>query len=136
MNEKPNNLCLKAITQHVNNSPRNTSELVIHDPPRKTKVFSTNRLARGRLRREFKFVIEGGPSYCIEPVDTLGQGTFFLRRTKNNKLVGLLKDCKLEKSQELVEKLFYLSKLDLIPQNRANECAQNNDTNNLNGNSI
>lgn len=85
---------------------------VIHDELSDTKVLYTEKLVAGRLQSEFKFIVNGGPRFTIEPSGK--SGSFFLRKTKSHKLVGLLTNGKLDKSTQEIEKLFFLSKLDLV----------------------
>lgn len=77
---------------------------------------------------QYKLVtINGGPRYDIEPT-VKSDSVFLINRTKNNKLVGLLKNCELEKSTDHLEKLQYLNKLNLIPNESAGSLSNQEDT--------
>lgn len=102
-------------------------EVVVQDESLETVVLSINRVVRGRSHNEYKIVVRDGPRYYIEP--SYDSNAFFLGRTKNNKLVGLLKNGKLDGSKERAEKLHYFSKLGLKPNNSCISVSSDSDDN-------
>lgn len=98
---------------------RQNMRLVLKDEtPVQTSVFSTDVKLRGRkFKKQFSFQINGGPQFQIEPSKAKLDSFFvFKKETDGSKLVGLLKDGKLDHRSE-VDKLLYLSHLNLIPKN-------------------
>jgi len=93
-------------------------KLVYKDESYHTEVFTTIKPVKGR-QNGFKIVINGGPQFEIEPSGSLD--SVFLRKSKDNQLLGLLTtDGELvRKPSENIDKLHFLSKLNLIPKKPA-----------------
>lgn len=91
--------------------PGPSVNLVVEDKEQSTQVFSTKRLIRGKEHKEYRVIVKNGPRYTIDSADKLGT---FVRRSKDNKLVGLLKNGEMKRSR--VDQIFFLSKLDLMPK--------------------
>lgn len=104
--------------------PAPSVNLVVEDREQSTQVFSTKRLIRGREHKEYRVIVKNGPRYTIDSADKLGT---FIRRSKDNKLVGLLKNGEMKRSG--VDQIFFLSKLDLMPNinNSTNGASNFND---------
>lgn len=96
--------------------------LVIEDKEQSTQVYSlaNHRVFRGKALKEYRVILKNGPRFTIDTTDKLGT---FIRRSTDNKLLGLLKDGKLKRAR--VEQKFFLSKLDLIPKGDTDEDESN-----------
>lgn len=98
--------------------PQNMRLVVRDESPVQTSLFSKESKVRGhKFKKQYSLLIEGGPHFQIEP-SKARLDTFFLfrREAEGRKLVGLLEDGKLDQSSR-VDKLLYLSQLNLIPKN-------------------
>lgn len=100
--------------------PDKVNSVNLIDESLDSQLFSTKKLIRGKIHQKFKIVLKGEHQFSLEKANNLDNAEF-IRRTRTNKLVGLIKNGEIEKS-ERVEKLFFFSKLDLIPTktNRTN----------------
>lgn len=77
-----------------------------------TRVFATKRYVGKKVFKKYHIVLKREPQFTVErSVEEDGQ---FIRLTKNNQLVGLIRDGHLERHGE-IPKLFFLGKLDLKP---------------------
>lgn len=97
-------------------------KLVIEDKEQSTQVYSlaNHRALKGRAVKEYRVILKNGPRFTIDS-DKLGT---FIRRSTDNKLIGLVKNGKLKRSR--VEQKFFLSKLDLIPKGDTDEESNTN----------
>lgn len=93
--------------------PAPSVNLVVEDKEQSTQVFATKRLIRGKEHKEYRVIVKNGPRYTIDTSERLGN---FIRRSEDNKLVGLLKNGEMKRSR--VDQIFFLSKLDLMPNIR------------------
>lgn len=76
------------------------------------KLVSIVKSEKGKQVTHLRFLTHNGPTFSIEPA---GSDSFFLKRDKDNKLVGLVQDGQINESDEYIEKLHHLSKLNLVP---------------------
>lgn len=98
--------------------PQDMRLVVRDESPVQTSLFSKEFKVRGRkFKKQYSLLVEGGPHFQIEPSKARLDTFFVFRRVANgSKLVGLLEDGKLDRSSK-VDKLLYLSQLNLIPNN-------------------
>lgn len=90
---------------------RQSVELV--DETHDTKLFITQRTFGREIIKKHYIVLKREPQFTLESRN--GRGFEFIRLTRNNKLVGRLKNGLLERRDD-VDKVFFLSKLDLVPK--------------------
>ena len=77
-----------------------------------TQVYLIEQTIRGRVRRKYNLVyLEREPQFSLEKMSALSDSDF-VRSSKSNKLIGILKNGELECSTN-VEKLFFFDKLGL-----------------------
>lgn len=98
---------------------RDTDKLVAED--NKTKVYSRVETVGRRKTTKYKVVTGKPPEFEIEPDEKLGEDVFYLRKAENQQMIGLLNKDGLDKAKGKVEKMAYLSKLDLIPTEYSKE---------------
>lgn len=92
-------------------------KILLEEKPSKHKVIVEDKFIKVNESRSkisvIKIILPSGPHFDIEPANC--SDTYFLWRSKGHRLVGLVKSGQLVRSSRNVEKVHYLSKLDLIP---------------------
>lgn len=90
-----------------------------------TQLFATKKKHKGKTYEKYIFVLKREPQFTLESYD--GEcSSEFIKRTSSNQLVGLIENGELECS-DTVEKIFFLSKLDLKPKSKISNNAHNVD---------
>lgn len=92
-------------------SKRTSVKLV--DESLDAKIFATKRTVGRQVVQKYYIVLKREPQFSLE--SSVRNQCEFIRLTRNNQLVGCIKDGELERSNDL-EKIFFLSKLDLKPK--------------------
>lgn len=82
------------------------------DESNDTRLFATKRTVGKRVVKKYHIVLKREPRFSLER--SVEDNCEFIRLTRDNSLVGLIKNGELERHED-VEKLFFLGKLDLKP---------------------
>jgi hypothetical protein len=77
-----------------------------------TRLFATKQTVGRRVIKRYHIVLKREPRFSLER--SIENNCDFIRLTRDNTLVGLIKNGELERHED-VEKLFFLGKLDLKP---------------------
>ena len=82
------------------------------DESNDTRLFATKRTVGKRVVKKYHIVLNREPRFSLER--SIQENCEFIRLTRDNRLVGLIRNGELERHGD-VEKLFFLGKLDLKP---------------------
>lgn len=81
----------------------------------KAQVFSANGPAVDGLKtRVRRFLVDQEPRYYFEPL--ANEPLIFMKLTSNNQLKGMFLDGHLVEKNDEIEKIYHLSKIDLMPK--------------------
>lgn len=102
----------------LNRSRNKRATIDLVDESQDRKIFASKRTIGKKVVKKFHFVLKHEPLFYLE--NSHKDKFQFIRHRESNRLVGLIKDGELEDAED-VDKLFFLSKLDLKPSHASSD---------------